>query len=286
MNIGTVAKRSGVPAKTIRYYESIGLIASAGRSANGYRVYTAEEVETLRFVSHARSLGFSVKDVANLLTLWRDRSRASSDVKALARGHIAEIDAKIAELRSIRETLLQLVDRCHGDDRPDCPILESLAHPRHITGRALHLTPCHVPRPNRRRPPAHPAEAGVAALLKRFRPITLAMGALALTFGAGALVGYLYQLEFGPAAGPGCHHPAGTGASDGTADRASQRRTAARAGFRPAPRSRRLHLAVTSRHRSATAQAHTANRPRGDAAASGSRQVRRRPPWLRVRRCG
>src|SRR3954466_1888632 len=89
MNIGTVAKRSGVPAKTIRYYESIGLIASAGRSANGYRVYTAEEVETLRFVSHARSLGFSVKDVANLLTLWRDRSRASSDVKALARGHSA-----------------------------------------------------------------------------------------------------------------------------------------------------------------------------------------------------
>ena len=137
MNIGAVAKRSGVPAKTIRYYESIGLIASAGRSANGYRVYTAEEVETLRFVSHARSLGFSVKDVANLLTLWRDRSRASSDVKALARGHIAEIDAKIAELRNIRETLLQLVDRCHGDDRPDCPILESLA----TTSPAEPITP-------------------------------------------------------------------------------------------------------------------------------------------------
>jgi MerR family transcriptional regulator, copper efflux regulator len=135
------AKRSGVPAKTIRYYESIGLIASAGRSANGYRVYTAEEVETLRFVSHARSLGFSVKDVANLLTLWRDRSRASSDVKALARGHIAEIDAKIAELRNIRETLLQLVDRCHGDDRPDCPILESLAtSPAEPTSPAEHCT--------------------------------------------------------------------------------------------------------------------------------------------------
>jgi MerR family copper efflux transcriptional regulator len=127
MNIGTAAKRSGVPAKTIRYYESIGLIASAGRSTNGYRVYTAEEVETLRFVSHARSLGFAVKDVGSLLTLWRDRSRASADVKALARGHIAEIDAKIDELRTIRETLVRLVDRCHGDDRPDCPILESLA---------------------------------------------------------------------------------------------------------------------------------------------------------------
>src|SRR3954453_11483358 len=109
MNIGTAAKRSGVPAKTIRYYESIGLIASAGRSANGYRVYTDEEVETLRFISHARSLGFPVKDVANLLTLWRDRSRASSDVKALARGHIAEIDAKMAELRKIPKQLLQML---------------------------------------------------------------------------------------------------------------------------------------------------------------------------------
>lgn len=129
MNIGTASKRSGVPAKTIRYYESIGLISSAGRSANGYRVYTEEEVQTLRFVSHARSLGFSVRDVGSLLALWRDRSRASADVKSLARGHIAEIDAKIDELRSIRESLLMLVDRCHGDDRPDCPILESLATP-------------------------------------------------------------------------------------------------------------------------------------------------------------
>src|SRR4051794_40406375 len=127
MNIGTVAKRSGVPAKTIHYYESIGLIASAGRSANGYRIYKAEEVETLRFVSHARSLGFSVKDVANLLTLWRDRSRASSDVKALARGHIAEIDAQNAEVRKKHETLPQLVDRFHGDDRPHRPILPSPA---------------------------------------------------------------------------------------------------------------------------------------------------------------
>ncbi|EWY36833.1 transcriptional regulator [Skermanella stibiiresistens SB22] len=127
MNIGTASKRSGVTAKTIRYYESIGLISSAGRGANGYRVYTDEEVETLRFVSHARSLGFSVRDVGSLLALWRDRGRASSDVKALARGHIEEIDAKIAELRSIRETLLTLVERCHGDDRPECPILESLA---------------------------------------------------------------------------------------------------------------------------------------------------------------
>jgi MerR family transcriptional regulator, copper efflux regulator len=94
-------------------------------------------VETLRFISHARSLGFPVKDVANLLTLWRDRSRASADVKALARGHIEEIDAKIAELHGIRETLLKLVERCHGDDRPDCPILESLA----TTSPAEPITP-------------------------------------------------------------------------------------------------------------------------------------------------
>ena len=127
MNIGTVAKRSGVAAKTIRYYESIGLIPSAGRSTNGYRVYTAADVETLRFISQARSLGFAVKDVANLLTLWHDRGRASADVKALAKDHITEIDAKIAELESIRETLVTLVERCHGDDRPDCPILDSLA---------------------------------------------------------------------------------------------------------------------------------------------------------------
>src|SRR3954451_7510621 len=101
MNIGAVSKRSGVPAKTIRYYESIGLIASAGRSANGYRVYTAVDVETLRFISQARSLGFAVKDVGSLLNLWHDRGRASADVKTLAQDHIAEIDAKIAELLSI-----------------------------------------------------------------------------------------------------------------------------------------------------------------------------------------
>jgi MerR family copper efflux transcriptional regulator len=127
MNNGTAAKRSGVAAKTIRYYESIGLIPSAGRSANGYRVYTTADVETLRFISQARSLGFSVKDVGNLLNLWHDRGRASADVKALAKDHIGEIDAKIAELKSIRETLVTLVERCHGDNRPDCPILDSLA---------------------------------------------------------------------------------------------------------------------------------------------------------------
>lgn len=127
MNIGQVAGASGVPAKTIRYYESVGLIPPAGRTAAGYRAYGRKDVETLRFIQRARSLGFAVKDVANLLALWRDRTRASGDVKAVALNHIAEIEQKIAELESMRRVLLDLTCKCHGDDRPDCPILEELA---------------------------------------------------------------------------------------------------------------------------------------------------------------
>lgn len=127
MNISQAAKKSGVPAKTIRYYESIDLIPEAGRTASGYRVYTDKDVERLRFIQHARGLGFSVKDVGDLLALWQDRSRASADVKAVAAKRVEEIDRKIAELQSMRDTLNHLMDRCHGDDRPDCPILESLA---------------------------------------------------------------------------------------------------------------------------------------------------------------
>jgi MerR family copper efflux transcriptional regulator len=126
MNIGEAAKRSGVTAKTIRYYESIGLIPEAGRTASGYRAYTIQEVETLRFIQRARSLGFSVEDVSGLLQLWRDRSRASADVKAIALKHVGEIERKIAELNSIRRTLLDLTNRCCGDDHPDCPILDGL----------------------------------------------------------------------------------------------------------------------------------------------------------------
>ena len=127
MNIGEVAKRSGVPAKTIRYYESIGLIRPAERSAAGYRVYGDRELQTLRFIQRARNLGFSVKQVGELLALWQDRDRASGDVKAVARRHLAEIDRRMAELQSMRDTLEHLVGRCHGDDRPDCPILADLA---------------------------------------------------------------------------------------------------------------------------------------------------------------
>jgi Cu(I)-responsive transcriptional regulator len=127
MNIGEAAKRSGVPAKTIRYYEDVGLIPAAGRTAAGYRAYTASEVETLKFVQRARSLGFSVKDVGDLLALWRDRGRASADVRRIAQQHVAEVERKIAELETMRRTLQGLIHRCHGDDRPDCPILDELA---------------------------------------------------------------------------------------------------------------------------------------------------------------
>ncbi|GAB4366929.1 MAG: Cu(I)-responsive transcriptional regulator [Kiloniellaceae bacterium] len=127
MNIGTAARQSGVPAKTIRYYESVGLIQPAERSAAGYRVYDKQDVETLRFVQRARSLGFSLEEVGSLLTLWRDRSRLSAEVKALARHRVADIDRKIAELAEMRETLKHLMERCHGDERPDCPILQGLA---------------------------------------------------------------------------------------------------------------------------------------------------------------
>lgn len=127
MNIGTAARASGVPAKTIRYYEEIGLIRPAGRSDGNYRVYGDTEVETLRFIRRARGLGFSVDEVAELLDLWRDRGRNSRQVKALANRHLADIDGKIAGLKTMRDTLNELIERCHGDSRPDCPILADLA---------------------------------------------------------------------------------------------------------------------------------------------------------------
>ena len=127
MNIGTIAVETGVPAKTIRYYEDIGLIPPALRSDNGYRQYRADDVERLRFIQRARKLGFSVKDVGNLLGLWHDKGRASSDVKAVALRHIKDVEDRINELESIRQTLVRLTEQCHGDNRPDCPILAGLA---------------------------------------------------------------------------------------------------------------------------------------------------------------
>jgi MerR family copper efflux transcriptional regulator len=127
MNIGEVARASGISAKMIRYYEDTGLIRAALRSASGYRVYSDKDLQTLRFVRRARDLGFSVRQIDELLTLWRDRARASADVKAIAMGHVAELEAKMRALQEMSETLRHLASTCHGDSRPDCPILTTLA---------------------------------------------------------------------------------------------------------------------------------------------------------------
>lgn len=127
MNIGEAAARSQISAKMIRYYESVGLIKPAARTAAGYRDYAQSDVETLRFVQRARMLGFSVKEIGDLLALWSDRSRASAEVKAIARRHIDDIDRRVAEMQSMRATLATLVACCAGDERPDCPILDDLA---------------------------------------------------------------------------------------------------------------------------------------------------------------
>jgi len=130
MNIGTASEKSGLPAKTIRYYEDIGLL-SPGRSGNGYRDYSLDDVHRLRFLQRSRGLGFSVEECRQLLSLYGDRHRESAEVKAIAEGKLAEIDRKIAELRELRAVLGHLVDACHGDHRPDCPILDGLSGPTH-----------------------------------------------------------------------------------------------------------------------------------------------------------
>lgn len=126
MNIGQAAKQSGISAKMIRYYESIGLIGPAVRTDSGYRVYSDQDLHTLRFVRRARDLGFSVEQMNELLTLWKDRSRASADVKRIALEHVGELERKAEALREMAATLKHLAQHCHGDERPDCPILERL----------------------------------------------------------------------------------------------------------------------------------------------------------------
>ena len=126
MNIGKAAAASGVSAKMIRYYESIGLLAAARRTDVGYRAYSDEDVHVLRFIRRARDLGFSLADIGELLALWRDQGWASADVKGIALAHVAALERKIAELQGMADTLRTLAAHCHGDARPDCPILTDL----------------------------------------------------------------------------------------------------------------------------------------------------------------
>lgn len=130
-NIGEAAKRSGVSAKMIRHYESVRLLKRATRTDSGYRVYDDKDVHTLRFVRRARDLGFSMKEIGRLLGLWQDRNRASAEVRRVAQAHIAALEAKIEEMQGMRRTLETLVHNCHGDSRPDCPILDDLAAIQH-----------------------------------------------------------------------------------------------------------------------------------------------------------
>jgi len=126
--IGQAAELSGVTAKMIRHYESLGLIPKASRTGSDYRVYSARDLHTLRFVKRARDLGFSMQETAALLGLWRNKRRASAEVKRLGRKHVQDLDRKIDELKAMRAALQHLVERCHGDDRPECPILDDLEH--------------------------------------------------------------------------------------------------------------------------------------------------------------
>lgn len=127
MNISIVAAKSGVLAKTIRYYEGTGLLPPAVRTENGYRVYTEADIQTLRFIKRARHLGFTVEEVSSLLTLWRDRARTSAEVKALAFKRIGDIDRRLRELDGLKRVIQDLAQHCRGDDRPECPIIDGLA---------------------------------------------------------------------------------------------------------------------------------------------------------------
>ena len=137
-SIGRAAEMSGVTAKMIRHYESLGLLPKVARTLGDYRVYTENEIHALRFIRRARGLGFSMHEIETLLGLWRDQRRASKEVKRLALKHMAELDSKIEELQSMRAVLAELAAHCHGDSRPDCPILDDLGQTG--AGKAGH---CH-----------------------------------------------------------------------------------------------------------------------------------------------
>jgi Cu(I)-responsive transcriptional regulator len=176
MNIGEAAKASGVSAKMIRHYESVGLFPEAARTESGYRQYTDKEVSTLRFVRQSRDLGFSIEQIRELLGLWQDRKRPSRQVRALAQAHIEELDEKLVELQSMKATLEHLVHCCHGDDRPDCPIIDSLAQERQeeplkkvrrSAATSAEAPEGETPRTTMRTPSKHVARQGFGAVRRR-----------------------------------------------------------------------------------------------------------------------
>ena len=138
MNIGQAAAASGVSAKMIRYYEEVGLIRPPLRAQNGYRSYEKSNIHELKFIRRARDLGFTVEQISGLMQLWRDRDRASGDVKRIALEHVGVLEAKLREIEEMANTLRHLAANCHGDERPDCPIIESLA------GQECHASPAHL----------------------------------------------------------------------------------------------------------------------------------------------
>lgn len=127
VNIGAAAHASGVSAKMVRHYESLGLLGTVARTDSGYRQYTPADIHTLRFIKRARELGFSMAEIAELVGLWHDRARASADVKRIAQRHVSELEQRIAAMQDMRRTLQDLLRHCHGDERPECPILDDLS---------------------------------------------------------------------------------------------------------------------------------------------------------------
>lgn len=127
MNIGEAATRSGISAKMLRHYESLGLLPAVARSESGYRQYGDKDVHTLRFIRRARDLGFSIAEIGELLKLWQNRRRSSAEVKRIALAHVADLERRLAEMQAMKRSLEELARCCHGDERPDCPILENLS---------------------------------------------------------------------------------------------------------------------------------------------------------------
>lgn len=162
MNIGEAARRSGVSARMLRHYESLGLLPEVARTDSGYRQYDDSAVHTLRFIRRARELGFEMAEIERLLGLWRNRRRSSAEVKRIAAAHVTDLQARIAGLQAMQATLARLASCCHGDERPDCPILDELAGPGAVPAAEVSGASSAPPRPPRARRAAGSSSARAA----------------------------------------------------------------------------------------------------------------------------